>query len=136
MNALYAKIFNLDLPIDIQLKLFDQTILPILTYNCESWGFENNDIIEVVHTDFLRKITNSKKSTPIYMLYGELGRHPLDIIIKTRMIKYWAKILRSDDSKLTRICYENMLLSVPNFKWINYVKKILDQTANTFIWNN
>jgi hypothetical protein len=70
------------------------------------------------------------------MLYGELGRNPLDIIIKARMIKYWARILRSDDSKLTRICYENMLLSVRNFKWIHYVKKILDQTGNTFILNN
>jgi hypothetical protein len=55
MHVLYTKIFNLDLPIDIQLKLFDQTILPILTYNCEIWGFENIDIIEKVHNDCLRK---------------------------------------------------------------------------------
>jgi hypothetical protein len=55
MHALCAKHYNLDLPIDIQLTLFYQTILPILTYNCESWGFENNDIIEGVHTNFSKK---------------------------------------------------------------------------------
>lgn len=32
MHILYSRISNLDLSIDIQLKLFDQTILPILTY--------------------------------------------------------------------------------------------------------
>jgi hypothetical protein len=32
MHLLYTRIFNLDLPIDLQLKLFEQTIVPILTY--------------------------------------------------------------------------------------------------------
>ena len=37
--SLYQKIRNLDLPIDCQIKLFDNTVLPILTYACEVWGF-------------------------------------------------------------------------------------------------
>ena len=86
MYLLYNRIFNLDLPLYLQLKFFDQTMLPILTFNCEVWGLENLDIIEKVHSDFLRKITHCKKSTPLYMLYGELGRYPLEIIIKTRII--------------------------------------------------
>ena len=28
------------LPLDLQLQLFDQLILPILLYGCEIWGFE------------------------------------------------------------------------------------------------
>ena len=32
------------------------------------------DMLERVHTDFLRRITNCRKSTPKYMLYAELGR--------------------------------------------------------------
>jgi hypothetical protein len=74
MHVLYTKLVNLDLPIDIQLELFDQTILPILRYNSEVWGFENIDIFEKEHNDFLRKITKIKKSTPLYMLYGKFGR--------------------------------------------------------------
>ena len=35
MHLLYMRINNLDLPIDLQLKLFDSTILPIMTYGCE-----------------------------------------------------------------------------------------------------
>ncbi len=71
MHMLYTIIYNLDLPIDIQIKLFDQTILPILTYNCEVWGFQNVAIIKCVHTNFFRKITKSKRSTPtLYALRG------------------------------------------------------------------
>jgi hypothetical protein len=33
---------------------------------------------------------NLKSSTPSYMVYGELGRYPIDIDIKVRTISYWA----------------------------------------------
>jgi hypothetical protein len=134
MHLLYTRIFNLDLPLDIQLKLFDQTILPILTYNCEVWGHENLDMIERIHTDFLRKITKSKKSTPLYMLYGELGRYPLEIVIKSRMIHFWSKLLSSNTTKISHICYNHMLNSTVNYKWLNHIKNILNQTGHTYIW--
>ena len=37
MNLLYIRIYNLDLPVDLQIKLFEHTIIPILTYGCEVW---------------------------------------------------------------------------------------------------
>ena len=36
---LYVKIRNLNLPLDCQLKLFDNTVVPILLYACEIWGY-------------------------------------------------------------------------------------------------
>ena len=38
---LLTRINNMDIPIDLQLKLFDHTVLPILTYACEVWGYKN-----------------------------------------------------------------------------------------------
>jgi len=72
-----------------QLKLFDSTILPILTYGCEIWGFSDIGSIEKVHTDFLKYVLKVKRSTPHAMLYGDLGRFPIDIIIKKRIIGFW-----------------------------------------------
>ena len=60
LHSLYRKIRNLDLPIDCQLKLFDSTILPILTYGCEIWGFSDIGSIEKVHTDFLKYVLKVK----------------------------------------------------------------------------
>ena len=88
MQVLFKRIRNLDIPIDLQLYLFDNVILPIALYGCEIWGFENSQIIENLHNDFLRRIINLRKSTPIYMLHAELGRHPIQINIKSRMIGF------------------------------------------------
>lgn len=136
MHILYSKIFNLDIPIDLQLKLFDQTIVPILTFNCEVWGFENLDLIETVQNNFLRTITKSKKSTPLYMLYGELGRYPMDIVIKSRMVNYWCKLVMGNRNKISKVCYDIMLNSDTSFKWSECIKQILNNTGNTYIWEN
>ena len=52
MHLLYKRIRNLNLPIDLQIKLFDHTIVPILLYGCEVWGCQNVQIIENLHNDF------------------------------------------------------------------------------------
>ena len=77
MRLLYKRIRNLNLPTDLQLKLFDHTIIPILLYGCEVWGYQNVQIIENLHNDFLRNILNLRKSTPIYILHAELVRKSL-----------------------------------------------------------
>ena len=46
MFSLLRRSRQLDLPLDIQLALFDTLIMPILTYGCEVWGFEKSTIIE------------------------------------------------------------------------------------------
>ena len=82
MHLLYMRIHNFDLPIDLQLKLFDSTIIPIMTYNCVIWGYENLQMFERIHYSFLRSITKCQNSISLYMLYGELGRYPIKIFIK------------------------------------------------------
>ena len=62
--AIFRKTRRHSLPVDIQLKLFDSLILPILLYFCDVWGFEKLEDIEF----FVRK------STPNFIIYGELGR--------------------------------------------------------------
>ena len=35
LHCVYTRINNIQLPIDLTLKLFDHTIVPILAYSCE-----------------------------------------------------------------------------------------------------
>ena len=74
MFALMRKIRVLNLPIEMQIDLFNKLIKPILLYDSEIWAFGNLDIIERVQLKFLKRILNLKKSTPSYMVYGETGR--------------------------------------------------------------
>ena len=88
LHYLFTKINNSNLPLDLVLKLFDHTILPILTYGSEVFRFESLEILEKVHTSFLRKISNSRKSTLLQFLYGGLGRYTISIVIKSRLISF------------------------------------------------
>ena len=53
--TLYKQIRNINIPLDLQLKLFDALVFPILTYSAEIWGFENKNIIEKNHLQFVKR---------------------------------------------------------------------------------
>ena len=79
-------------------------VKPILLYGCEIWGFGNNDVLEKVHLKFCKMILNLKTSTPNYMIYGELGRYPVEIDIKIRIISFWAKLFVENNPKYHALC--------------------------------
>ena len=74
MYSLLRKCYSLDLPIDSQIELFDQTVLPILTYGCELWGMENCDVLENSRLRYFRKILKINTKTPNYVVLGETGK--------------------------------------------------------------
>ena len=63
---LYKRIRNLNLPIDLQLLLFDHPISPIALYSCEVWGFENTHLIENLHNEFTTNNKLEEKYTYLY----------------------------------------------------------------------
>ena len=94
-----------NLSISCQLDPFDKLVKPILLYGCEIWGSGNNDIFEKVHLKFFKIIIHLKATTPNCMIYGELGRYPLDVDIKHRNILCWSKLITGKDIKLSIISY-------------------------------
>ena len=83
-----------NLSIECLLDFFDKIVKPILLYGCEVWGFSDNYVIEKIRLKFCKLILHLKQSTPNCMIYGELGRFPLYIDIKTSnillvQITYW-----------------------------------------------
>ena len=53
---IYKIIRNESLPIDLQFKLFDSMIEPILLYGSEVWDFENLKIFEKYHLKFQKGV--------------------------------------------------------------------------------
>ena len=127
-----------NLSIECLLDLFDKIVKPILLYGCEVWGFSDNYVIEKIHLKFCKLILHLKQSTPNFMIYGELGRFPLYIDIKTRVISYWCKLLTGKASKLSAISYKllhsffcNGNISAP---WVKFAKDILDNCGLSNVW--
>ena len=136
IHLLYKRINNLNLPLDLQLKLFDCTVLPIMSYGCEIWSYEDIKMFERIHNSFLRTITKSRKSTPLYILCGELGRYPFEItIVKARVIGFWNRIVTGNQTKLVSLFYRK-LVSIDNneFKCIKHVKNILQEVGRNDLW--
>jgi hypothetical protein len=81
LYALYRKIRNLAIPIDVQLKLFDSLITPILVYSCEVWGFENKQGIEKMHLQYCKRILNIRNTTPNVMATVKLAVFLLKLLV-------------------------------------------------------
>ena len=95
-------------------------------------GFDP-ELSEKIHLDFLKSILKMKSSTPLIMIYGEFGRFPLEIQVKTRMIKFWAKILTGKNTKISYKMYELLLYlhnkDIYSCKWILCIQKILQDVG-------
>ena len=127
-----------DLPFDIMLDLFDKMILPILLYGCETWGYEALEKIEAFYRKFLKETLRLNKQTTSCMVYGEAGRKPLSIIVKTRMVCYWHKTVTGTESKLSykmayllRKMHEQDQHTSP---WLQNIEQILNACGMRDVW--
>ena len=57
----------------------------------------------VVHLVF--KILHLRPSTPSYMVYGAVGKLPLQVTIDKRIMSLWLRLLNKEESSLAYIVY-------------------------------
>ena len=71
------------------------------------------------------------------MLYGEIGRYPLEIIIKSRMIGFWYRIVHGKPLKLSYIPNQCLFHSPNvNSKWLSCIKSTLTKIGRPDIWQS
>ena len=64
MFSLLKEARDLLLPLDLQIEIFQKTVIPIVSYGFEVWGF---GVLEQVQLKFLKQILNMKKAHRIVM---------------------------------------------------------------------
>ena len=74
MFSMLIKCRKLELPIDIQCKLFESMVIPVILYGCEIWGFQDIKMLEIFYRKFLNKVLILRPSTSNCMVYGEVGK--------------------------------------------------------------
>ena len=85
------------IPVKTAIRLFDATILPILTYGSEIWALNStldydewdSCPLEKSHLDFIRHILGTNRSVNNPMCRTELGRYPLCIEISCRVVNFY-----------------------------------------------
>ena len=140
LAAIISQKEKLQLPLDIFFNLFDTMVLPILLYNCEVWGYEDFEILEIFYRAFLKNTLKLNKQTPNCMVYGESGRYPLHITIKLRMVNFWTRIVTGDENKLVFHIYKLLRQMHVNENytspWIGKVEDIFNNCGMRNIWLN
>lgn len=142
MKALFSlnSLFDIvPLHVNEKIKLFDSMVAPILNYGSELWGFHTAPEIERVHTKFLKQVLGVKTQTTNNAVYGELGRFPMQILRKIRIVKYWYKIMKSPDSLLHKTLHSEIDINgftLINDSWATKVKTLLNTLGFGFLWNN
>ena len=121
-----------------KLELFDKLVSPILNFGSEVWGFYKSPSIETVHLQYCKKILGAKQSTQNDFVYGELGRTDYQSRRYIIIIKYWLKIINSEEIKYIKQIYNTMLndltLQPSKQNWASCVKDLLSRLGFLEVW--
>ena len=137
MNCLLFNTRTYSLTPKVMCQLFDAFVGSILSYSSEVWGFGKCKSIERIHLKFCKTILKVKSSTCSLGVYGDLGRYPLYIQRYVRIIKFWCRIVSSDNI-LVSYFYKNMVESCSKGakNWASNVKSLLDTYGFSYAWCN
>ena len=128
--SLLVKTKKLELPFDIQCNLFEKHVFSIMLYGCQIWGTQPQDMLEIFHRIFIFYILHLIPSTPSCMVYGEVGKLPLQVTIDQRLTSFWIRLHNIKESSLVHIVYmiaHNLFVrDVYKAKWLCRVKDPVD----------
>ena len=137
MNTLLYNCKKVPVKPKVLCQLFDSFVGSILNYACEIWGCTKSKELERIHLKFCKRILKVRLNTSTAGVYGELARYPLYVARYCRIIKYWCKIINTDNiiiSKLYTLALEDCNLGRLN--WVKQVKQLLDNYGFSYIFTN
>jgi hypothetical protein len=70
------------------------------------------------------------------MVYGELGRYPLEIRVKIRIISFWIILVNNNErmsSCIYRLLYSLKSNGFHSFKWLNCIESIFNDVGHIFL---
>lgn len=120
------------------LELFDKLVTPILNYGAEVWGFAKANQIERTHLQFCKRLLGVKKSTQNSFIYGEFGRLDYQTQRYFIVIKYWLKIVNSEQHKYIKSIYNILIQDIEEnnrqINWAQLVKQLLFRMGFAEVW--
>lgn len=103
------------------------------------WGFINTECLERVHRKFCKYVLNVKQAINDYALYSALGRYPLQIERRVKIVKYWFNLLRkSDQNGIINSVYNEMKSRIPadirNIYCLTKLKLLFESHGFAEVW--
>lgn len=122
----------------IQTELFDALVRPVLSYGAEIWATQflagATNPCDSLQGSFLRGMLGVRQSTPTQVVLAETGRFPLVTFWAKLVARFWSRLVRMDDSRLTKqafilnvqlACRSTRPLPVTHHPWASHVVGLL-----------
>ena len=101
------------------------------------------DVISKLQLRFLKLILGVKVTTPTCMVLGEVGRYPIEIEAKCRMLGFWYGLCNTSHSESPKIsnrkfqlCSKLYYTCKYKLPWLMKVYSLLDSLGLSYIWSN
>ena len=136
LNVLIINIKKIKVKPKIACQLFDAFVGSILNYSSEIWGYGKSKEIERIHLKFCKAVLNVRTNTSNAGIYGELGRYPMYVNRFVRILKYWFKLLNTDNVLLKaayQLSFECCLADKKG--WLTNIKQLLSQYGFAYVWD-
>ena len=119
-------------------ELFDKCVLPVLTYGAEVWGTSVHSSIEQVLCKFCRHQLGVGSKAPTPAVLGECGRNSLYVQCYLKCVKYWLKLISSEEGTLLRSCYEMLVVycNAGRSNWATDIKNMFYSLGYGYVWEN
>ena len=110
--------------------------IPVVCNYNDNYGSVDLDVVVVL-------ILGVKVTTPTCMVLGEVGRYPIEIEAKCRMLGFWYGLCstsHSESPKISNLMFQlcSKLYYASDYKlpWLMKVHSLLDSLGLSYIWSN
>lgn len=123
--------------IDFPLHLFDVMIKPICLYGAEIFGpFANFEKLNAETRGYLKAISGQAAGTAGIGIETILGRMPIEVDVKIRMLMYWFRLKCLSNNSLVEKAFKNEMEDCGRGTegWASNIKACLDSLGLSYLW--
>jgi hypothetical protein len=108
--------------------LYKSAVVPIMDYASEIWGARKFNKNEIVQNRAARSFLGVHRFAPCDGMQGDLGWISCRSRRKTNMIRFWNRMLKMDDTRLTKqiFMWDH---NIANNNWNTEVKQIFEELS-------
>jgi len=134
--AMLSKALSEGLSFQAAVNVWWSMVVPVLNYGSEIWGGTNFEEAERVQLEAGRRLLGVSRTMASAVVRGELGWWTMKAQRDMKMLIYWARLVRMEDSRLAKqvYCYRKEQKRKRVNDWCSLVQKILVSLDLGHVW--